>query len=131
MFSSLDPSGLPLVVSAVAGCKADDPLYVPAVEAVRDISGSGPLHVGDCKTAAIDTRARIADGGGDCLCPLPEIQQEDMAVYLDPVKKGKVKQTLIERTDAKGKCETIAEGCERKATLSHTIDGRLVEWEET
>ncbi len=131
MFSSLEPLGLPLVMSAVPGNSADDPLYVPAIEAVRDILGNGLLHVADCKMAAIDTRARIADGGDDYLCPLPKIQQEDMDVYLDPVKKGDVKLTPIERTDAKGKCEIIAEGYERKVTLSHTIDDRLVKWEET
>ncbi len=73
MFSALDPSGLPLVVEIVPGCRADDPLYVPAVESVRAVSGGGPLHAGDCEIAAIDTRARIVDGKDDYLCPLPKI----------------------------------------------------------
>jgi transposase len=49
----LDPLGLPLATAVVAGNVADDPLYVPAIQAVQQSLGvGGRTYVGDCKMAA-------------------------------------------------------------------------------
>ena len=57
MLATLDPLGLPLVTQVVSGAKADDPLYIPAIDQVRTSVGRrGLLYVGDCKLMALATR---------------------------------------------------------------------------
>ena len=71
----LDPLGLPLATAVVPGNVTDDPLYVPAIQAVRQSLGvGGRTYVGDCKMAALATRAFVAAGGDFYLCPLSENQ---------------------------------------------------------
>src|SRR3954466_4828655 len=54
----LDPLGMPLVTAVVPGNCSDDPLYIPAIAAVQQSLGKGGrTHVGDCKMAALATRA--------------------------------------------------------------------------
>jgi transposase len=48
--SVLDPLGLPLTTTVVAGNCADDPLYLPEIRKVRQSVGlSGLTYIGDCK----------------------------------------------------------------------------------
>src|SRR4051794_38508524 len=71
----LDPLGLPLATAVVPGNVTDDPLYIPAIQAVRQALGvGGRTYVGDCKMAALATRAFVAAGGDFYLCPLAEAQ---------------------------------------------------------
>jgi transposase len=57
--AALDPLGMPLTTTVVAGNSADDPLYVPAIQQVQASlgAGDGRLFVGDCKMASLETRA--------------------------------------------------------------------------
>lgn len=72
MLSTLDPLGIPVATEVVAGNRADDPLYIPAVNRVRNsLDRRGLLYIGDCKMAAIATRGYIEGGGDYYLCPLP------------------------------------------------------------
>ncbi len=58
--STLDPLGMPLSTTIVSGECADDPLYVPEIRKVQAcLQQHGVLYVGDCKMAAIDTRAYV------------------------------------------------------------------------
>ena len=69
--SSLDPLGLPVSTTVVAGNLADDPLYEPEVARVRETTGQrGLLYVGDQKMAALETRAFLSGGGDYFLSPL-------------------------------------------------------------
>src|SRR2546429_1245700 len=69
--SVLDPLGLPLTTTVVAGNTADDPLYLPEIAKVRKIVEiTGLSYVGDCKMAAMGTRAEIVAHGDFYLCPL-------------------------------------------------------------
>src|SRR5436309_323302 len=71
----LDPLGLPLATAVVPGNATDDPLSVPAIQAVRNALGAGGrTYVGDCKMAALATRAFVAAGDDFYLCPLSETQ---------------------------------------------------------
>src|SRR3954452_24970847 len=71
----LDPLGMPLATAVVPGNTADDPLYVPATQAVRQSLGvGGRTYIGDCKMGALATRAFVAGGGDFYLCPLAESQ---------------------------------------------------------
>lgn len=54
MLAALDPLGLPLVTQVVSGEKADDPLYIAAIDQVRrGVGQGGLLYIGDCKLTPI------------------------------------------------------------------------------
>ena len=72
LLGTLDPVGLPLATATLSGEQADDPQYFPAWERlVRTIGRPDFLLVGDCKLASLENRARIHQGGGFYLTPLP------------------------------------------------------------
>src|SRR5437588_3966737 len=87
----LDPLGLPLATAVVPGNSTDDPLYVPAIQAVQQSLGvGGRTYVGDCKMAALATRAFVAASGDFYLCPLSEnqISRARRRELLRPVWEG-------------------------------------------
>ena len=48
----------------VSGQRADDGLYVPAIQqAQQTLRQEGLLYVGDCKMAALTTRAYVQQSG--------------------------------------------------------------------
>ena len=70
--SVLDPLGMPLATTVVGGECADGPLYVPEIRKVQAcLQRHGVLHVGDCKMAALNTRAYVAAHHDHYLRPLP------------------------------------------------------------
>ena len=72
LLGTLDPVGLPLATATLSGEQADDPQYFPAWERlVATIGRPDFLLVGDCKLASLANRARIHQGGGFYLTPLP------------------------------------------------------------
>lgn len=133
MLSTLDPLGMPVAVQVVSGERADDPLYVPAVTEVRKGLGQGGLlYSGDCKMAALETRAFIQAGADYYLCPLPQRQlsQDELEEYLRPVWEKKQALTPVERQKADGTSERIAEGYERAEALTATVQEKTVTWTE-
>ena len=115
LLATLDPLALPLLTQILAGNAADDPLYLPAVEQVRASLGKrGLLYVGDCKMAARDTRAGIAQGADFYLCPLSLVQMppQQIAACLQPVWQGRQPLESVQRPDANGDLQTIAVGFE-------------------
>jgi len=61
MAAAAEPSGHLIACDVHAGQCADDPLYTPLLQRVRGIVGRpGLLYAGDCKMAALRTRAEIA-----------------------------------------------------------------------
>jgi transposase len=89
--AALDPLGMPLATAVVPGNTTDDPLYVPAILAVRASLGTGGrTYIGDCKMAALATRAFVAAGGDFYLCPLAESQRgrAERRESLRPVWEG-------------------------------------------
>jgi transposase len=80
--AALDPLGMPLVSTVVAGNAADDPLYVPTIAQVqKSLDGSGRLFVGDCKMAAFETRGFVAGTQDYYLCPLSAVQLPSSELY--------------------------------------------------
>src|SRR5262245_41377690 len=70
--AALDPLGLPVTTFIVPGNCADDPLYVPEVQKVQRAFGpGGKTFVGDCKAAALGTRAYLVSTQDYYLCPCP------------------------------------------------------------
>jgi transposase len=102
----LDPLGVPLTTTVVAGHTADDPLYLPEMAKVRPIAGiPGLPYVGDCKMAAIGTRAESVAHRDYYVCPLSAKQgpEADLARVLDPVLSGALESREIRLPNADGK----------------------------
>src|SRR5438270_10631507 len=72
MSAVAEPTGLYLAGDVHPGNAADDPLYLPLYRRVRTMLGqTGLLYAGDCKMAALETRAEIAQNGDFYLTRLP------------------------------------------------------------
>ena len=72
MAAVAEPTGLFLAGDVHPGNAADDPLYLPLYRRVRTLLGqTGLLSAGDCKRAALETRAEIAANQDFYLTRLP------------------------------------------------------------
>src|SRR5438876_2654855 len=134
MLATLDPLGLPLATEVLAGQRADDPLYLPAIARVRAcLHTAGLLYVGDCKMAALDTRARI-QAADDCyLCPLTAVQvpADVLAQQLGARRASGEPISKVERTGADGQTLCIAQGYEYRETMTTEIEGVACTWVES
>lgn len=133
MLASLDPLGLPLATQVVEGNEADDPLYEPVIKQVRNIlKQEGVLYVGDCKMAAITTRAGIETAKDYYLMPLPAtiIPPEVLDTYLKPVCSPPQVLEPICRYNDNGELEEIAQGFELTEIVTGQTDGETISWSE-
>jgi transposase len=130
----LDPLGLPLATAVVPGNTADDPLYIPAIRAVQQSLGvGGRTYVGDCKMAALATRAFVAAGGDCYLCPLSENQlsRAERRALLQPVWEGTQALQPVCRPGPEGQPdELVAEGFAVDVALTATVAAQEVQWTE-
>src|SRR6266567_2305730 len=133
MLSALDPLGLPVATQVVAGKGADDPLSIPAIKQVsQSLQGHGVLYVGDCKMAALSTRAYVQAQGDYYLCPLANTQlsEQEWDAYLQPVWSGERPLLAVHRATAEGEDEVLAEGYEQCIELSSEVEGQSITWTE-
>src|SRR5712692_7076942 len=133
MLSALDPLGLPVATQIVSGERADDLLYIPAIEQVSaSLDEHGLLYVGDCKMAALETRAFVQAQQDYYLCPLATKQMPDvvLAAYLQPVWAGKQALTPVFREREASQPELLAEGDEQTVTVSGEGKGKTIIWTE-
>jgi transposase len=131
--ASLDPLGMPLATEVLSGKCADDPVYEPIIERVRvGLGKTGLLYVGDCKMAALQTRASLQFHGDGYLCPLPALQMsaDQIRKEVDKLKGQGVKVVKVERVNDKGERVCIAQGYEISQKLVAEVDGHRVEWTE-
>ncbi|NES24939.1 MAG: transposase [Symploca sp. SIO3E6] len=129
MLSTLEPIGMPVATEIVAGNKADDPLYIPAVNRVRKtLNKSGLLYIGDCKMAALSTRAEINKGGDYYLCPLStkQVTNEELIKLVMKVKQGRQPTTNVEYDYSDGKRETVANGYQIEVEISEFLEDELL-----
>jgi transposase len=116
-----------LACDVVEGHQADDPLYIPSVERVRQtLARRGLLYVGDSKMAALETRRFLAEGGDHYLCPLAKAQcsEAQLALYLT----SKAAQAPVAITDAEG--HPVAEVFECSETITAEREGQITTWLE-
>lgn len=133
MMASLDPLGLPVVTQVVSGNRADDPLYIPAMREVREgLDRRGLLYVGDCKMAALQTRAFAQAGGDFYLCPLSDLQVSDetLNAYLFPVFDQTQSLSPVFREQLDEQKIQIAEGYTCQEVLTATVEGSEITWTE-
>jgi transposase len=133
VLASLDPLGMPLATEVLSGEQADDPVYLPIIARVRDgIQQSGLLYVGDCKMAAMQTRASIQAQGDYYLCPLSAVQMSPAQIQQEvEAQRGQgARLVQVERADEHGKNICIAQGYEAVQTVTTLVDGQLQTWLE-
>jgi transposase len=130
----LDPLGLPLTTVVVPGNATDDPLYVPVIQRVRQSLGTGGrTYVGDCKMAALATRAFVMAGHDFYLCPLSENQlsRAERQELLQPVFDGTQALEQVWRPGVDGQPdELVAEGFSVDVELTAPSRDQGVRWTE-
>jgi transposase len=133
MLATLDPLGMPLATEVLSGQRADDPLYLPAIAQVRaSLNTPGLLYVGDCKMAALGTRASIQAAGDYYLCPLSALQisAEQLARELAALRASGQPLSNVERTGADGQPHCIAQGYEESEAITAQLEGVSYTWME-
>lgn len=98
MAAAAQPTGQLLASDIVPGQSADDPLYTPLIRRVRTLLGRrGLLYSGDCKMAALATRADIVAQGDYYLTALPLTGETARAFdgWVDAIVDGEQMATLI------------------------------------
>src|SRR3954447_21928618 len=130
----LEPLGMPLVTAVVPGNSTDDPLYVPVIQAVQQSLGvGGRTYVGDCKMAALATRAFVAAGQDFYLCPLSENQlgRAERRELLQPVFAGTQPLQRVYRPGGDDQPdELVAEGFWGDVELTALVGDKQVPWTE-
>ena len=99
MAAVAEPTGLFLAGDVHPGNAADDPLYLPLYRRVRALLGqTGLLYAGDCKMAALETRAEIAANRDFYLTrlPLTGTVQAQFAAWVEAAVVGDQAAKLIE-----------------------------------
>jgi transposase len=131
--ASLDPFGFPLATEILSGEQADDPVYVPLITRVRQGLGrSGLLYVGDCKMAALATRATLQAQGDFYLCPLTALQVS-ASQLANEVQSHRARGSLlleVIREEVPGKPICIAQGYETVQTVSGVLGETPIVWQE-
>ncbi|MDF1514013.1 MAG: transposase [Anaerolineae bacterium] len=133
MLSALDPMGLPLVTQVVSGQRADDPLYIPAIQQVRQsLQKTGLLYIGDVKMSAEKTRAFIVQAGDYYLSPLSQTQisLRAMEEILKPVLAGEQPLELIYGSAGEEAPARVAEGFEQSVDMQVGQGNARVQWSE-
>jgi transposase len=132
--ATLDPLGMPVTTLVVPGNCADDPLYVPEIQKVQRAFGKGgKTFVGDCKAAALGTRAYLASTQDYYLCPLPDkqVSAEQRRALLQPVWTGQQQLQQVYRPAEDGQAEElVAEGFSLDVPLQAQVNGQQVNWTE-
>jgi transposase len=101
MAAAAEPTGLILATEVHPGNTNDDPLYLPLIARVRQALGrTGLLYCGDCKMAALGTRADIQGHGDYYLVPLP----------LAPANAELLDRAVTAAVDGDQVCELIWDG---------------------
>jgi transposase len=128
MAAAAEPTGQWIACDVVSGEQADDPLYTPLIQRVREIIGRrGVLYTGDCKMAALATRAELVQQGDYYVTSLPMIgavgQQFD--TWVDAAVTGDQVATLIwqEKT-------LLGAGYEFVRSMMSEIADQPVTWNE-
>ncbi len=130
MAAAAEPSGLFLAGDVHPGNAADDPLYLPLYRRVRaQLGQTGLLYAGDCKMAALETRAEIAANQDFYLTRLPltgEVSAQ-FEVWVEAALTGKqvAKLVKIQRDD-----ELIGVGYEFDRSQSAVLEKGEHTWTE-
>jgi len=128
MAAAAEPSGHLIACDVQPGQSADDPLYTLLMQRVRGIVGrTGVLYAGDCKMAALATRAEIAAHDDFYLVPLPRTGETAAQVepWVTAVVDGPQGATLL--WDG---VHLLGAGYEFERPLTAVVNGQRRCWTE-
>ena len=126
--AAAEPSGHLIACDVHAGQCADAPLYTPRLQRVRGLVGrTGLLYAGDCKMAALATRAEIAAHHDFYLMPLPLTGETATQVesWSAALVEGVPEATLLWDGE-----RVLGAGYEFERPLRAMVDGSPVCWTE-
>ncbi len=130
MAAAAEPSGLFLAGDVHPGNAADDPLYLPLYRRVRELLGqAGLLYAGDCKMAAVETRAEIAAAGDFYLTRLPMTGEvlAQFSAWVEAALTGEKAANLVE---IRLEDELIGRGYEFERSQSAVVGQEVRPWTE-
>jgi transposase len=133
VLASLDPLGMPLATEVLSGEHADDPVYLPIIMRVREgLQKLGLLYIGDCKMAALQTRANIHSSKDFYLCPLSLVQMplDQLRQEVDKLRSEGKQVIRVERLNDRNERMCIAQGYEIRQELTAEMDGQMQTWTE-
>jgi transposase len=110
VLGTLDPAGVPLVTSTLAGNHADDRVYWPTWQRMTQIIGQPDwLFVGDSKLHSAENVARIHRAGGWFLAPIPLKGHvpDELAQWLAQMPR---RPQPVRLPDAKGELRIVGHG---------------------
>jgi transposase len=128
MAAAAEPSGHLIASDVYPGQTADDPLYLPMTRRVRSLLGrTGLLYVGDCKMAALATRAELVAEGDYYLMPLPMTGDtpKQFAGWLDQVLSGQAKTQELRHDQ-----EFFGHGLEFTRVVRAKVAAKPITWRE-
>jgi transposase len=128
MAAAAEPSGHLLACDLQPGQSADDPLYTPLIQRVRGLLGrTGLVYAGDCKMAAVATRAAIAAHQDYYVMPLPLTGETaaQFETWVEAVVEGAQEVELLWDGE-----HLIGAGYEFVRPVSAVVDGQTVRWNE-
>jgi transposase len=133
--AALDPLGMPVSTLVVPGNRADDPTYVPQIRQVQQAFGrGGKTYIGDCKMAALDTRAYLASTQDYYLCPLSEKQlsRAQRRALIARVEQGQHALQRVNRPkeNPEDEEELVAEGFAVEEIVQAEVAGQALTWTE-
>lgn len=133
MAAAAQPTSQLLACDIVPGQSADDPLYLPLIRRVRQqLRQQGLLYTGDCKMAALATRAELVAEKDYYLMPLPRTGDaaDEIENWIDEAVRAKHTLQKLTRPNEKGKKVIFARAYERQRPQRSLVDGKDVAWTE-
>jgi transposase len=130
---TLDPAGVPIFTETVTGNEADDPLYIGVWRTMGQTLGRKDfLLVADCKAAALETRATIAQEGGWYLFPVPLTGKtpEELAAWIRQPPTAPRDLVLETEAGTGSEGKRIGKGFEVEKTLTVERDKQTYQWKE-
>jgi transposase len=130
MAAVAEPTGQLLASTVHPGNDADDPLYLPMIARVRALLGrKGLLYTGDCKMAALETRADIAAQGDFYLTILPmtPAAKDEFLGWVEDAVSGKRRGDLVPIRIGE---KQVGTGYEITRELTATVAGSERTWTE-
>jgi len=133
MAAVAQPHSQLIACDIVPGNAADDPLYLPLIRRVRQqLRQQGLLYCGDCKMAALATRAEVVDQNDYYLMPLPRTGDSAAAItaWIETAVQGQQVLVDLKRPTADDEEEIFARGYECTREQSDLVAGKPVVWTE-
>ena len=128
MAAVAEPTGQLMCSAVHNGSAADDPLYMPLIHRVRRmVNRTGLLYSGDCKMAALNTRAELVAGHDYYLMPLP-LTGENQTLFtraVEAIVAGEQAATLLWNEQT-----LLGAGYELVREQSAIQDGQPLTWSE-